>query len=185
MQALLIDMNPRRLERTMIAWMNAGLQVTGSASIQVAETCLLRMPVDVLLIEKDSIGDALGDTIGMAEELNPNVITVVLTDDVNTDLDELPQHFGSIHAVIGPDIVPDMLARMGQSWLSQRNASVEPQSVSVQIADTEEIGVRLEDIHRSLIRTRPLVSDAPSNEPWMQRLRQFSTRRRMPDVATT
>ena len=183
MQALLIDMNARRLERTMIAWMNAGLQVTGSASIEVAETCLLRMPVDVLLVEKDSLGDSLGDTIGMAEELNPNVVTVLLTDFVDTDLAELPQHFPSIHAVMGTDIVPDMLARLGQSWLSQRMTTVDPRMVSVQIADTSETAVKIEDIHRSLVRTRPMLSEAPSNEPWMQRLRELSSKRRMAESA--
>lgn len=185
MQALLIDTNSIRLERTMIAWMNAGLHVTGSASIAVAETCLLRMPVDVLLIEKDSVGDALGDTIGMAEELNPNVITVLLSDDVDTDLSELSEHFDSLHAVMGPDIVPDMLARLGQSWLTQRAAKVEPRTVSVKIADTSDLGVKLEDIHRSLIRTRPLVSDAPSNDPWMNRLRQFSSRKKLVGAAAS
>ena len=119
MQALIIDNVTNRLNRHMIAFLEAGMQVTGTASIAVAETCLNQMPVDVLMVHGDSVGDALGDLIGMAEDGNQQLVSILLSSGVNTDTDDLPDHFPSLHCVLGETVPSALVARLGLASLTQ------------------------------------------------------------------
>ncbi|WP_299140359.1 hypothetical protein [uncultured Tateyamaria sp.] len=127
MQALIIDRQAARLDHCQIALMNAGVQVTGTGSLLVAETCITRMGVDLLVIEKTTIGDALGDTLGMAEERNPNLVAILRTPDVADDQDSLSPHFPSLHCVVGQDVSNEVAIKLGLASLrAQATRSVMP-----------------------------------------------------------
>jgi len=117
MQALIIDRKASRLDHCQIALMQAGVQVTGTGSLLVAETCILRLGVDLLVIEKSTVGDALGDTLGMAEDRNPNLVSILRTPDVAEDQDALSPHFASLHCVVGEDVSNEVAIKLGLASL--------------------------------------------------------------------
>lgn len=120
MQALIIDKEAARLDHSLISLMEAGVYVTGTASVHVAEICISRMSVDLLVIEKTAIGDAFGDLLGMAEERNPHLVSILRTPDVGTDRDELLPHFPSLHCVLGEDVSNTFAVQLGLASLRAR-----------------------------------------------------------------
>jgi hypothetical protein len=122
MQALIIDREAARLDHSLITLMEAGIQVTGTGNVQVAETCINRMGVDLLVIEKDTIGDALGDTLGMAEERNPYLVSILRTSNVGEDHEELSPYFPSLHCVVGLDVPNDVAVKLGVASLRSQVA---------------------------------------------------------------
>jgi len=127
MHALIIDNTQSRLDHSLITLMEAGVQVTGTGSLVVAETCILRMGVDLLVIEKSTIGDALGDILGLAEERNPLLVSVLRTADVGPDQEELTPHFPSLHCVVGQDVPNEIAVKLGVASLrAQATQSVTP-----------------------------------------------------------
>ncbi|WP_299654272.1 hypothetical protein [uncultured Tateyamaria sp.] len=120
MQALIIDREAARLDHCQIALMNAGVHVTGTSSLLVAETCINRMKVDLLVIEKTCVGDALGDTLGMAEDRNPYLVSVLRTPDVGADHDALSAHFPSLHCILGQDVSNTVAIKLGLASLRSR-----------------------------------------------------------------
>ena len=104
MQALVLDKDTQRLDQSLIALMKAGIHVTGTSSIRVAETCITRMCVDLLVFEKSTVGDALGDTLGMAEDRNPHLVSILRTLDVEGDQDDLTPYFPSLHCILGLNV---------------------------------------------------------------------------------
>lgn len=127
MQALIIDREADRLDHCQIALMNAGLQVTGTGSLLVAETCIQRLGVDLLVIEKSTIGDALGDTLGMAEDANSHLVTILRTASVAEDQDALSPHFPSLHGIVGQDVSNEVAIKLGLASLrAQATRSVMP-----------------------------------------------------------
>ena len=117
MQALIIDREAARLDHCQIALRNAGVQVTGTGSLLVAETCIKRLVVDLLVIEKSTIEDALGDTLGMAEDRNPNLVTILRTTDVAEDQEDLAPYFPSLHGVVGEDVSNEVAINLGLASL--------------------------------------------------------------------
>ena len=117
MQALIIDKEAARLDHSQISLMEAGIYVTGTASVHVAEICISRMAVDLLVIEKSTVGDALGDLLGIAEERNPFLVSILRTSDVGGDHDELSPHFPSLHCVLGEDVSNDFAVQLGLASL--------------------------------------------------------------------
>jgi len=127
MQALIIDREATRLDHCQIGLMNAGVQVTGTGSLLVAETCIARLGVDLLVIEKSTISDALGDTLGMAEDRNPDLVSILRTSDVAEDQDELAPYFPSLHYVLGQDVSNEVAIQLGLASLrAQATRSVMP-----------------------------------------------------------
>lgn len=141
MQALVIDRHSTRLDRSLIALIEAGFQATGTASLEVAEICLARLPVDVLIIDKSTVGDALGDTLGFAEEQNIRLTSVLRTPDVAQDMEELPQFFPSLHSVLGDDVTPDLALKMAMASLAQGIAPVAALKKSLEPIDDIETEV--------------------------------------------
>lgn len=117
MHALIIDQNANLLDECQMTLMNAGLQVTGTRSVHVAETCIQRVGVDLLVMERMTVVDALGDLLGLAEDRNPNLVTVLRTQDVAQDQDALVPHFASLHCVIGLEVLPEMAMIIGLASL--------------------------------------------------------------------
>lgn len=117
MQALIVDTMTSRRDHSLIKLMEAGVHVTGTGSVAVAETCILRLGVDLLVVDKATVGDALGDILGMAEERNPFVVSILRTPDVTVDQDELSPHFPSLHCVVGTDVPSAMAVKLGVASL--------------------------------------------------------------------
>jgi DNA-binding NarL/FixJ family response regulator len=133
MQCLIVDNQMRRLENSQIAFIEAGMQVTGSGSGRVTEACLRRSIVDVLVIDHDTVGARVTDVIRMAESRNPSLVTIVLTSHVEDDMADFEHEFASLHAVMGSEVAPVMLSKMALSWAVQGalmpKSSVEPMRV--------------------------------------------------------
>ncbi|MFL4470731.1 hypothetical protein ACERZ8_12870 [Tateyamaria armeniaca] len=117
MQALIIDTQAARLDHSLMALMEAGIHVTGTGSLLVAETCISRLGVDLLVMDKTTVGDALGDTLGMAEDRNPHLVSILRTSDVAADQDELSPHFPSLHCVVGQDVSNEVAVKLGLASL--------------------------------------------------------------------
>lgn len=133
MQCLIVDNQMRRLENSQIAFIEAGMQVTGSGSGRVTEACLRRSIVDVLVVDHDTVGARVTDVIRMAESRNPSLVTIVLTSKVEDDLAAFEEEFSSLHAVMGSEVAPGMLSKMALSWAVQGalmpKSSIEPMRV--------------------------------------------------------
>lgn len=139
MQALIIDREAARLDHCQIALMNAGVQVTGTGSLLVAETCIKRLGVDLLVIEKSTIGDALGDTLGMAEDRNPNLVAILRTPDVAQDQDALSPHFASLHCVVGQDVSNEVAIKLGLASLRSQGTRVADPAPARRVARSAKI----------------------------------------------
>lgn len=113
MQLLVVDRDIARQNAAVIAGLEAGLFTTGTASLQVAEEVLTRMPVGVLLADAGTLDDALGDLLGLAEDRNPGLCTVLYSTNVASDLGELPGAFPSLVAVLDPALPPSIALRLG------------------------------------------------------------------------
>lgn len=123
MHCLIVDTQPKRLEDSMIAFLDAGLQVTGTGGLRVADTCLRRTLIDVLLID---LGSAQGDhtrLICMAEALNPRLVTLIVTPDVALDFDALTKTYPSVHGVISEGVAPQLTAKLALASLGETLAT--------------------------------------------------------------
>jgi len=121
MHAMLVDSHPRRLERLQIAFLEAGIHVTGSGSLAVADCCLRRAKVDVLLIEERAGGLRLAELVGLAQRRNPRVTTVLLTDDVAYAEAQLAPRFQSMACILADDSDPRQVTEHLQAALSNRS----------------------------------------------------------------
>lgn len=115
MHVLIVDNSPKRLELGQLAFIEAGLDVTGSGSLAVAYACLGRAPMDILVIDRRSAGQHFAQLVRKAEERNPHLVTITLTPDVAGDTDRLVQAFPSVHAVLGDEIAPAMAAKIAMA----------------------------------------------------------------------
>ncbi|MEM6758245.1 MAG: hypothetical protein AAF601_02075 [Pseudomonadota bacterium] len=115
MQVLIIDERTERRDRTMMAGLERNIFSTATANLAVGEEALTRLPVDILVASSSAFGDALGDLLGLAEERNPGLTTVLWSQDVNWDLDMLSEAFPSLCAVLGDDVGADLALRIGLS----------------------------------------------------------------------
>ena len=129
MQLLVIDRDSHRQERAVIAGLEAGFFATGTGSLCVAEEVLTRLPIDVLLADAETMEDALGDLLGLAEERNTDVRPVLFSTDVAGDLGALSEPFPSLAAVLDPRLDPALALRLGMpapSGLKVQEASEAP-----------------------------------------------------------
>lgn len=115
MQVLIIDERTERRDRTMMAGLERNIFSTATANLAVGEEALTRLPVDILVASAGAFGDALGDLMGLAEERNAGLTTILWSQDVNWDLDTLSEAFPSLCAVLGNDVGPDLALRIGLS----------------------------------------------------------------------
>ncbi|MEL7098572.1 MAG: hypothetical protein AAGM84_07070 [Pseudomonadota bacterium] len=113
MQLLVIDRDRARQERAVIAGLEAGYFATGTASLRVAEEVLTRTPVHLLLADVATLEDALGDTLGLAEERNAGVRCVLYSDHVALDHAELSGAFPGLVGVLGAGLDPLVALGLG------------------------------------------------------------------------
>ncbi|MEL6566246.1 MAG: hypothetical protein AAGK30_11260 [Pseudomonadota bacterium] len=115
MQVLIIDEKTERRDRTMMASLERNIFATATANLAVGEEALTRLPVDVLVASADAFGDALGDLLGLAEERNAGLTTVLWSQNVSWDLDTLSEAFPTLCAVLGTEVTPDLAMQIGLS----------------------------------------------------------------------
>ena len=115
MQVLIIDDKTERRDRTMMAALERNIFVTATANLAVGEEALTRLPVDVLLASSSALGDALGDMLGLAEERNSGLVTVLWSHHVDWDMDTLSEAFPTLCAVLGTEVSADLALRLGLS----------------------------------------------------------------------
>ncbi|MCT4611472.1 MAG: hypothetical protein N4A70_19960 [Pelagimonas sp.] len=118
MHAMILDKSPKRLEQEQIAFIESGIDVTGSGSLAVAEACLKRSVIDILVIDRRSAGQRFAEFVRLAEYRNPNLVTITLTPDVSGDTDRLVQAFPSVHVVLGSEVSPTVAARMAMASIA-------------------------------------------------------------------
>jgi len=106
MQLLVIDRDMNSQDSAVIAGLEAGYFATGTASLRVAEEVLTRLPVDVLLADAATLEDALGDTLGLAEDRNPGIRIVLFSDHVALDHADLSGAFPGLVGVLGAGLDP-------------------------------------------------------------------------------
>lgn len=122
MHAMIVDLDAGRLERSQIAFLETGIHVTGSGSLAVAETCLRRAVVDVLVLDADCGAQRIGELTALAERRNPRLVTLILARDVAAATDFYSDAIGSLHCVLDGQVAPRMVARMAQASLAGRAA---------------------------------------------------------------
>lgn len=120
MHALLLDSRHDRLDRLQIAFLEAGIHVTGSSSLAVAECCLRRAMVDLVLIDEGAAGAYAGDLVAMAERRNGRVVTLVMAAQPDETADAWSPRMASLHGVLDHDADPAQVARMARAALSSR-----------------------------------------------------------------
>ncbi|MBS0125171.1 hypothetical protein [Thetidibacter halocola] len=117
MQVLLLDRNGDRLDRGMIGFMEAGVLTTGTGSVSVAEACLRRTCVDLLVITADSAGAQTRALIHLAEQRNPDVATILMAADVARATDIAAQSLPSVHCILSADSSAQQVLRFGLASL--------------------------------------------------------------------
>jgi hypothetical protein len=117
MQVLLLDKMAQRVDRCLIGFMQAGVQVMGSGSVAVADTCLQRCFVDLLVITTEAAGSGTRTLIGTAETRNPNVATILLAADVARATDIAAQSLPSVHCILSADSPPEQIVRFALASL--------------------------------------------------------------------
>ncbi len=135
MQALIVDNRAPRMDEHVLACICAGMQVTGTANIAVAEACLSHNKIDLLIADEWTLQDALGDFIGMAEDLQPGIATFLQSHQTDTLMDELPQHFPSLHGVVSADLPVETILQLCKASL---DAAASTQSASSDAATVTE-----------------------------------------------
>ncbi len=112
MQVLIVDDGIDRQVELAIAFMESGFQTTCTSSQLVAESCIRRGTVD-LLVMAERVGGRLTHSLALlAEYRNPMVVTMLLTDRNDRDLDELYLLLPSLHCILSPQTAPDLVTRL-------------------------------------------------------------------------
>jgi DNA-binding NtrC family response regulator len=122
MHAMIVDLDASRLEHSQIAFLETGIHVTGSGSFAVAETCLRRAVVDVLVLDSECGAKRIAALTTLAQRRNPRLVTLMLTPDVAGTTDLYSDAVSSLHCVLDGDVAPRMVARMAQASLAGRAA---------------------------------------------------------------
>lgn len=122
MHAMIVDLDAGRLERIQIAFLESGIHVTGSGSMAVAETCLKRAVVDLLVLDAACGPDRIAQLTALAERRNPRLVTLILAQDLEATTDLYSDAVTSLHCVLGDRVSPRVVARMAQASLAGRAA---------------------------------------------------------------
>lgn len=137
MHAMLVDTAARRLDHLQIAFLEAGIHVTGSGSMAVAECCLRRAVVNVLVIEEAGVGPHMAKVIDLAQARNPRLAAILLTSNVARATERYTERFPSLHCVLDAYADPKVVARMAlASVAGQAVCKVRaPEPVARQVRD--------------------------------------------------
>ncbi|MFW2587671.1 hypothetical protein [Sagittula sp. SSi028] len=157
MHALFLDSRPDRLDLLQIAFLEAGIHVTGSGSLGVVECCLRRAMVDVLVLDEVRAGRHASDIAAMAMRRNPKVVTLMLADQPDAVADQWSDRISSLCGVMEHDCAPAQIARMAKAALAGQGAkpeAVQQQAPAAKPAQTQADGFPVLKVHPALAAQR-------------------------------
>lgn len=124
MQVLLLDDDDIRHEDLMTTFLTAGCQITATANFKVAETILRHGFVD-LLITSERLRDRLTHgTALLAEYRNPAVATIVISERVGRDVEELYDLIPSVHCIVGGQVPARTILALGRASVISQAGSL-------------------------------------------------------------
>ncbi|PRX38351.1 hypothetical protein SAMN05216257_103121 [Meinhardsimonia xiamenensis] len=110
MHALILDDDCRRQLACSMALMRKGFQAGCAASYHVAESCIRRGNVDVLILPERLRGRLTHSLALLAEWRNPAAATIMLSERQGPEAEELHLLLPSLHALMPGNIRPAELA---------------------------------------------------------------------------
>lgn len=123
MKCLIVDTQADRLDDSMIGFLDAGLQVMGTSSLQVAQAYVRRSEIDVLVFDQSLRSSPQIQLVRAAEVRNTGLITLVISSDVAREADILTQAYPSVHCILGEDVDPRLVAKLALASLAEKTES--------------------------------------------------------------
>ena len=115
MQVLILDDDIGRQNDLCLAFMDVGFQPSGTASLSVAERCIRKGWVDLLVMSERVEGRLTHSHALLAEWRNPMVATILLTPRHDQDSDELFQLLPSLHCLLAPDSDAKLVTKLSMA----------------------------------------------------------------------
>jgi len=98
-----------------IAFSKAGFEILSTGHQAIAESCIRRGVVD-LLIMSERVGKRLTHSLSLlAECRNPMVETILMTPRTDPDIDELFLLLPSLHCIVDPDVAPEVIIKLAMA----------------------------------------------------------------------
>lgn len=129
MNCLIVDSQADRLDDSIVAFLDAGLQVMGTSSLQVAQAYVRRSEIDVLVFDQSLRSSPNLQLVRTAELRNTSLVTLMISADVAREADILTQAFPSVHCILGEDVDPRLAAKLALASLSGNMGAVRLNSV--------------------------------------------------------
>jgi len=123
MRVLLLDDNATRHEEFMLTFLKAGVHITATDSVHVAKAFLGCVAVDLLIASEELNGCLTHAVALLAEHLNPMLSTVLISDRVGDDVEELYDLIPSVHCIVGTTVSPETILHLGQASISSKAAN--------------------------------------------------------------
>ncbi|KMW58087.1 hypothetical protein AIOL_003057 [Candidatus Rhodobacter oscarellae] len=115
MQVLLVTDDLPQQEAIMIPFIKAGVLVTATSSLKVAEAFISTNVVDLLVASERVRGRLSHSTILMAEHQHAHLSTILLTDRTDRDAEEVFELIPSVHALIGTGVPGEVVLQFGRA----------------------------------------------------------------------
>ncbi len=112
MQVLIVDDDIIRQTDLSLAFMEAGLHTNGTACHAVAESCIRRSWIDLVVMAETVAGRLTHHLALLAEWRNPLAATILLTPRQDEDVEELFLLIPSLHCLLAPDTDPDLVIKL-------------------------------------------------------------------------
>ena len=143
MQVLIVDDDIDRQSDLTIAFMQAGFQAMATHSLRVAETCIRRNVVDLLVMTERVQGRLTHALALLGEYRNPMLATILLTDRTDSDVDELFLLLPSLHGLLSPDSDPAVVTKLLLGSLTSSADGDRPMvlTASMRVGDTAAIPI--------------------------------------------
>lgn len=126
MQALIVDDNIARQTELTIALMETGFQVTATTSHAVADSCIRRGWIDVLVMDERVCGRLTHSLALLAEWRNAMSSCILMTSRTSEEIEELFLLIPSLHCLLAPDIDPVRVASIAVASVSGARRGAAP-----------------------------------------------------------
>jgi len=118
MHALIVNDDIDRQAELTMELMRTGFQATTTGCLNVAETCIRRSMIDLLVLCERTNGRLTHSLALLAEYRNPLVATMLLTPRTDADVDELYLLLPSLHCLVAPDSPARLIAKLAVAAVS-------------------------------------------------------------------
>ncbi len=112
MQVLIVDDDITRQTDLSLAFMEAGLHTSGTGSHAVAERCIRKGWIDLVVMAERVSGRLTHPLALLAEWRNPLVATILLTPRHGQDMEELFLLLPSLHCLLAPETEPELVTKL-------------------------------------------------------------------------